>query len=150
MTGEMILAVDPGRGKTGWAFCSSHGELLLSGITPTREMEAFCAILAERDWKGLGKWAIEGAVTSLGGNRLGRVVIGEGTGSSPIRALLEGAGLSPEGVDESYSTLRGRELYWNLHPPRGLRKIIPLSLQVPPRDVDDLAAWALALSVTAS
>lgn len=81
---------------------------------------------------------------------MGRVLLGEGTGSSPIRVLLEGSGFSPEGVDESYSTLKGRELYWTLHPPRGFRKLIPLSLQVPPRDVDDLAAWAMILSVLPS
>lgn len=143
----MILGVDPGRGKTGWAFCSFRGELLLSGITPTREMELFCSILSGARWSDLGRWVLEGDRHSFDGESPGRILVGDGTGNSPIRGLLESAGFPTESVDESYSTLRGRELYWTLHPPRGFRRLIPLSLQVPPRDVDDLAAWALVLSV---
>ncbi|MDR2779856.1 MAG: endonuclease, partial [Synergistaceae bacterium] len=46
-------------------------------------------------------------------------------------------------ADERMTTLEARELYWRIHPPRGLSRLIPVSLRVPPRSVDDLAAWAI-------
>jgi hypothetical protein len=48
-----------------------------------------------------------------------------------------------ETADEYGTTLKGRELYWKLHPPKGLWKLVPTSLRTPPRDIDDLAAWAI-------
>jgi hypothetical protein len=47
-------------------------------------------------------------------------------------------------VDETGSTLEARVLYWQEHRPRGWRRLVPLSLQVPPEPVDDFAAVVLA------
>ena len=43
-------------------------------------------------------------------------------------------------VDETRSTEEARDLYWELFPPKGWRKLIPLGLQVPPEPLDGLAA----------
>jgi hypothetical protein len=47
-------------------------------------------------------------------------------------------------VDETGSTLEARNLFWKEHRPRGWRRLVPLSLQVPPQPVDDFAAVVLA------
>lgn len=146
----MILGVDPGRSKTGWAFCEDTGELVLSGITPTGDMPCFVSVLAAGGRAGLERWSLEGEPERLPWSFPLRVVLGEGTGSRGVYVLFAERGFRPEYADESYTTLRARELYWKLHPPRGWRRWLPLSLQVPTRDVDDLAAWAIVLALLMS
>jgi hypothetical protein len=49
-------------------------------------------------------------------------------------------------VREKGTTLRARELYWRLYPPKGVQRLIPKGLRVPPRsEMDDFAAWAIVL-----
>ena len=73
------------------------------------------------------------------------VIVGSGTGSAECIKKLVSSGLRVEKVSEEFSTERGRELYWLIHPPRGLRRLLPKGLLVPPRTIDDLAAWSLIL-----
>ncbi|MDP7423155.1 MAG: resolvase, partial [bacterium] len=47
-------------------------------------------------------------------------------------------------VDERESTLEGRRRYFQEHPPRGLWRLVPLSLRYPPEPFDDLVAVILA------
>ena len=47
-------------------------------------------------------------------------------------------------VDEFGSTLEARDYYWAASPPRGWRRLLPLSLQTPPEPLDDWAAVVLA------
>jgi RNase H-fold protein (predicted Holliday junction resolvase) len=46
-------------------------------------------------------------------------------------------------VDESNSSFEARELYWQMYPPQGLKKLIPQGMRVPPRPIDDLVAILL-------
>ncbi len=46
-------------------------------------------------------------------------------------------------VNENNSTLEARERYWQIYPPKGLRKFIPHSLRIPPRPIDDIVAILL-------
>ncbi|MBR0203998.1 MAG: hypothetical protein IJQ56_06520, partial [Synergistaceae bacterium] len=48
-------------------------------------------------------------------------------------------------VNEKNTTLEARELYWRLHEPSFLMRLIPKNLRVPDRILDDLAAWAIGL-----
>jgi hypothetical protein len=41
------------------------------------------------------------------------------------------------------TTLEARNLYWRLHPQKGVWRLLPRSLLTPPRPVDDLAAWII-------
>ncbi len=50
---------------------------------------------------------------------------------------------APQLIDEHNSTLEARSVYWELYPPKGLRRLIPEGLRVPPRAIDDLAAIVL-------
>ena len=46
-------------------------------------------------------------------------------------------------VDENNSTLEARDRYWQIYPPKGLRKFIPHTLRIPPRPIDDIVAILL-------
>ncbi len=48
-------------------------------------------------------------------------------------------------VDEKHTTEEARRLYWKNNPPRGLRKFLPTSMQVPPEPVDGIVAEILAM-----
>lgn len=123
---EVVLAVDPGRQKCGLA--------LLQGDTVVRRAVVAPADLA----RVLREWAAAGTIE--------RVVLGGRTGVASIQAILraELPHVALELVDESGTTLEARRLYFADHPPRGWRRLLPRSLQLPPEPYDDYAAVALA------
>lgn len=123
--GEVVLAVDPGRVKCGIAV-GGRGSILARAVVP-----------AGRVAEVVASWAREFGVK--------RVLVGRGTGSLAVREALAGmAGLPPiEGVEEAGSTLEARRRYFRDHPPRGWRRLFPLSLQVPPEAYDDYVAELL-------
>ena len=49
-----------------------------------------------------------------------------------------------EVVDEYYTTQLARKEYWQARPPKGWRRLLPVSMQVPPEPVDDFVAVLLA------
>lgn len=54
--------------------------------------------------------------------------------SDPLRIVM---------VDERYSTLQARDRYWQMYPPRGLARLIPLSFRGIARPIDDIVAILL-------
>jgi hypothetical protein len=46
-------------------------------------------------------------------------------------------------VDEHNSTLEARNLYWEMYPARGLQRLLPPGMRLPPRPIDDLVAILL-------
>lgn len=72
------------------------------------------------------------------------VAVGDGTGSTAVIGSLRRRGLVPQRVDETGSTLEARALYFADHPPRGVRRLVPAGMRVPPRILDDYAAYAIA------
>lgn len=137
----MKCGIDPGRYKIGIALADG-GRLLFSAIIPKTEELLLRDSLATHDWQTLDKWRLEGSLKEIEGKDVDKVYVGNGTSSVEILMLLHDNPLV-ESVDEKGSTLEGRRLYWLLHPPKGLWRLIPVSLRVPPRDIDDLAAWSL-------
>ena len=133
--------VDPGRYKIGVAFVEGD-RLLFSAIVPKSSEEVLLQSLKEREWKLLVPWIKEGDFKFIEGKTLEKICLGNGTSSKELTELLSGI-CELEITDEYRTTLRGRELYWKLHPPRGVWKLVPTSLRIPPRDIDDLAAWAI-------
>lgn len=73
---------------------------------------------------------------------LGAVLLGNGTGSRDWRRRLP-AGLPLQLVEERGTTLEARRRYWQLLPPRGWRRLLPVGLRLPPRDWDDVVAQLL-------
>ncbi|MEG1798985.1 MAG: endonuclease [Synergistaceae bacterium] len=137
----MNCGIDPGRFKIGFA-AEKDGALLFSAIIPKSEEEKLAQAIISCKWELLSPWLKEGSITAILGKRAKTVIIGDGTSSEEIEKLLGGK-VPTQTADEYGTTLEGRKLYWYLHPPKGLWKIIPTSLRTPPRDVDDLAAWAI-------
>lgn len=135
----MYLGIDPGRQKFGWALGGAEGTLVASGIVPAEELEDF-ALRAARSCKGCEEWLLEGELPEDG--KIAKVFCGDGTGHARFVQELE-RHFEVELVEELNTTLEARRLYWDMHPPRGLRRLVPLSLLVPPRCVDDLAAFCI-------
>lgn len=136
----MFLGVDPGRQKFGWALTEENGALCASGIVPFEQLDSFAKAAASAPEK-LSQWLIEGRLPD--GIRIRKVFCGDGTGHAQFLCSLMPLGMDLELVKEYNTTLSARALYWKLHPPRGLWRLAPLSLRVPPRPVDDLAACCI-------
>lgn len=121
------MAIDPGRDKCGIAVVSPEGALLLHKIIASGELVSQIICLAEQ-------------------YAFSTVVLGNGTTSAATKAKLQEAltGVKLVTVDEYKTTELARREYWKLYPPKGWRRLVPLSLQVPPCPVDDLAAYLLA------
>lgn len=129
-----ILALDPGKDKCGLAIARADGdqtEVLLRQIVVASAVESTLLPL-------LDQWPVQ------------RIVIGDATTSRTwfqrLQALLSTQHTVVEIslVEERGSTLEARALYWQANPPRGWRRVLPLSLQSPPESIDDFAAVVLA------
>lgn len=125
MSARVVLAIDPGRQKCGVAVCAP-GRVLARTVVAT-------AHLAElvREW----------------GDRFGvtEVAIGDRTGAADAARTVAGVLDVPQRfVDEAGTTLRARMRYFDEHPPRGWRRLIPRGLQTPPQPYDDYVAVLLA------
>lgn len=140
----MRCGIDPGRYKIGLAF-AENSRLLFSAIIPKAEEAKLRDALIRQNWDAVLRWGLEGSIENLRGRTLDNIYVGDGTSSSEIVKLF-GAEINIEVVDEKGSTLEGRKRYWTLHPPQGFWRLIPTSLRVPPRDIDDLAAWSLIIA----
>ena len=152
---NLVLAFDPGRDKTGYAFTDLTGELILSGIFETGEREKFFDGLEIGRIRNI----IEGSSELLPQDLLEHVkfiAIGNGTNSKnfvehvkifcdKIERVIFSERIEIIIVDEKNTTLEARNLYWKIHEPKFWMKIFPESLRVPARVLDDLAAWAIAL-----
>ena len=124
-----VLGIDPGRDKCGMAVCVP-GAVLVRTIVPPAEVPR--VVVA---------WAAAHPIDVI--------VVGGGTGSRQIMAAL--AGLHASGrlppvtaEEERDSTLAARRRYFEEHPAKGWRKLVPRSLQVPPEPYDDYAAVVIA------
>jgi len=122
---ETVLALDPGRLKCGLAV-GRPGAVLSRAIVPTGQVPAAVA-----------DWVKRYGVT--------RIIVGGGTGSGPVlAALARVTGLpSVETVEETGTTLEARRRYFRDHPPRGWRRLLPITLQLPPEEYDDYVAELL-------
>jgi RNase H-fold protein (predicted Holliday junction resolvase) len=118
------LAVDPGREKCGVAVYGQDGSIVrrVVGVEELRDLAT--------EW--IPAYRVDG------------VVVGDGTGSKRVFDILRGLGTPVQLVAERGSTLAARRRYFRDHPPRGWRRLLPLSLLVPPQPYDDYAAEILA------
>jgi hypothetical protein len=72
------------------------------------------------------------------------IVVGSGTAVREVRASLKGINLPLELFPEAHTTRRAVRRYFEEHPRRGWRRLIPVTLQTPPIPVDDYAAILIA------
>ncbi len=126
----MVVAIDPGREKCGLAVVHKEQGIICKTIIATPRLAAAAANLVAT-------------------YKLTTVVIGSSTTSVTARAELDairvnGHKLTLIPINEYRSTDEARKRYWRDNPPRGLKRLLPTTLQVPPVPVDDYAAVILA------
>ena len=124
---EIIIAIDPGTKKCGYAVVDSNFSVLQREVISTEETTK----------------AIE---NSLNIYKIDKIILGNGTNYKSIEESLKTyfSQLKIILIEEKFSTLEARKKYFKAHPPRGIFKFIPLSLRVPPGHYDDFAAVLLA------
>ena len=125
MSAPIIIGVDPGRDKAGFALLDAGGTVIEAGVVPVDRLGPHLKAL-------------------LAGRAVGAVALGGGTNSAALAAGLRDLGLPIHLIDEYETSRQARELYFREHPPRGWRRLIPAGLQVPPVPVDDYAAILIA------
>ncbi len=119
-----VLGIDPGRDKCGVAVLNSAGEIIFQHVIATADLEA----------------ALKNLVAQ---NEIELAILGDGTTHRAAEKILRAVGLSVQIVDEKHTTEEARRLYWKKNPPRGWRKLLPTSMQVPPEPVDAIVAEIL-------
>ncbi|HPJ25740.1 MAG TPA: endonuclease [Synergistaceae bacterium] len=144
MKAELLLGIDPGREKFGWAFGTFKKGFLCSGIGKTPFFPAWVVkILEKKDFSALRETLLEGDPDLLSSPGEMQIILGSGTGSAFFEKILRQRGCLFSWGEEGYTTLEARKMFWELHPPRGIRRLFPKSLFLPPRSLDDLAAWCI-------
>ena len=121
-----IAALDPGRDKCGFAVLNDDGKILCQRVIGTENLMT----------------EVNAAKADYGFSRL---LIGNGTTSKEAQGKL--AQLSALEVivrDEYRTTELAKKEYWKANPPKGWRRLIPVTMQVPPVPVDDFVAVILA------
>ncbi|MDT8903812.1 pre-16S rRNA-processing nuclease YqgF [Anaeroselena agilis] len=127
---DAVIAVDPGRDKCGVAVVGRRAGVMDKSVVPADRMTAVVAELAAR-------------------HGIATVILGDRTGSKAAMAALTalrpgGRELTVRLVDEHRSTDEARARYWRDNPPRGLARLVPVTLRVPPVPVDDYVAVIIA------
>ncbi len=124
---DAIAAVDPGRDKCGLAVMSGSGDILMQEVINTVSLEKEIDMLVKKFNPGI-------------------LLLGNGTTSREAESRIREAApaLTVSVVDEHCTTEQARKEYWKVHPPKGIMRLIPVSMQVPPVPVDDFVAVILA------
>ena len=129
---ETVIAIDPGREKCGVAVVHRTRGTIEQEVVKTSEVMHKVSDLVSK-------------------YNLCTVVLGNSTHSNILKEKFCKI-QSPQGsarlevilVDEYRSTDAARVRYWLENPPKGLKRLLPVTMLVPPRPIDDYAAVILA------
>ena len=123
---KLYLGIDPGRSKTGLALVDGVGKIVKLHIAESQNID-------------------NEIVDFIKNSCPVQIVLGNGTNSRNICEVVQR--VLPDVfitvVEEAHSTEEARTLYWQENPPKGLKKLIPLGLLVPPIPLDAYAAVIL-------
>lgn len=122
----VILGFDPGRQKCGFAVMGLDRNLFYHAVIAADEAIATIQTLRSQ-------------------YPISILVMGDQTSAQewkqklldlpdPLRVVL---------VDERYSTLEARDRYWQMFPPKGLSRLLPIGLRMIDRPIDDIVAILL-------
>ena len=130
MAQDMVIAIDPGREKCGIAVVHKVQGVIYKTIIATADLVRVVTTLATT-------------------HKVFTAVIGDRTTSHAAQAALTGIRVSEQRVtvipvNEHCSTDEARKRYWIEHPPKGFKRLLPTTMQVPPGPVDDYVAVILA------
>lgn len=126
----MIFAIDPGSDKTGVAVINEDGTLVMKDIIETAGFTAYLDRI-------YGQYPFEHIVMGNGTNHMHLQPLAEAWIQKQSKAI----GFSL--IDEQFTTVEGRKLYWQYTPRHGWRRLMPLAFQYPPEPVDDFVAWII-------
>jgi RNase H-fold protein (predicted Holliday junction resolvase) len=118
----MIIAIDPGSEKCGFALLDDSGKALEKSIVPPHEISRL-----------------------ISKHPASAIIIGDSAAGKKLKNSLSlvATQVNIFLISEKHSTLEARKLYWEEHKPAGIWKIIPLSFRFPPVPIDDYAAVIL-------
>ena len=123
---KLYLGIDPGRSKTGLALVDGVGKIIKLHIADSQNIDNEIVEIIKNSCPV-------------------QIVLGNGTNSRNICEVVQK--VLPDVfitvVEEAHSTEEARTLYWQENPPKGLKKLIPLGLLVPPVPLDAYAAVIL-------
>jgi RNase H-fold protein (predicted Holliday junction resolvase) len=127
---NIVIAIDPGREKCGIAVVHKEQGVIYKTIAATADLPGVVTILATT-------------------HNVFTAVIGDRTTSHTAQATLTGIKVNGQEitvipVNEHRSTDEARKRYWVEHPPKGIKRLLPTTMQVPPGPVDDYVAVILA------
>jgi RNase H-fold protein (predicted Holliday junction resolvase) len=127
---ELIIAIDPGSEKCGVAVVHKIQGVHYHQVVATGELNQVIAQLIHK-------------------YKTDHIVLGDRTSSKSARRVLSelkvnGKAVNITLVNEHHSTEEARGRYWRDNPPHGLRRLLPVTMQVPPVPVDDYVAVILA------
>lgn len=126
----MILAIDPGKDKTGIALVQEDGSLERKQVVHTVHFE-------------------EELMNFLDGKSFSACVMGNGTRHQVMQQRMEtwlkkqNLSLPVTLVDEKYTTEMGEQWYWKDHPAKGFSRLIPQGMRAVPVPIDDYVAWII-------
>ena len=120
----MIMGIDPGRDKCGVAVLTAAGEIKYQQVVMTEDLGDVIKRLAAE-------------------HEIELTILGDGTTHKAAMSLVKASGLRFKLVDEKHTTEEARREYWKKNPPRGWRKLLPTTMQVPPEPVDAIVAEIL-------
>lgn len=122
----IVLGIDPGRDKCGLAVVTEN-TVLTAQVAPRG---GYLDLV--RQW--VNQYGVE------------QIVIGDGTGSEEFMKEIRAAfpNIPAAAVDERHTSEEARRRYWLENPPRGLKRLLPSSMQVPPEPFDHYVAVILA------
>lgn len=123
----VILGLDPGRQKCGLAIMGLDRVLYYHQVVSAPEAIATIQTLRQQFPVSL---LVMGNQTSAKDWKQKL----ESELSEPLRIIL---------VDERYSSLEARDRYWQMYPPRGMKRLLPQGIRTIPRPIDDIVAILL-------
>ena len=123
---KLYLGIDPGRSKTGLALVDGAGKIVKLHIAESQNID-------------------NEIVEFIKNSCPVQIVLGNGTNSrnigESVKRVLNDVMVTV--MEEAHSTEEARALYWQENPPKGLKKLIPLGMLVPPVPLDAYAAVIL-------
>ncbi|AIF53747.1 Holliday junction resolvase RuvX [Pelosinus sp. UFO1] len=127
---QTIISIDPGREKCGIAVVHKEKGVLKQAVIDTINLVT----------------TVEQLTNNYNTNT---IIMGDGTSSKEAEKKLKELEKNEKSmtlilVDEYRTTDEGRLRYWRENPPKGLKRLIPVTMQVPPCPVDDYVAVILA------
>ncbi len=121
----MIIGFDPGRDKCGIALINEDREIVFKKVVNSQSAIATIQQTIEKYQP----------LTLVMGNQT--------TAKEWEKKLREDINLGIVLIDEQNSSAEARIRYWDFNPPRGLQKLIPQGLRIPPDPIDDIVAVIL-------